>query len=345
MQHRFISALHRQPVDRTPIWLMRQAGRYLPEYRKIRAQAGSFMQLCKNPELSCEVTLQPLQRFPLDAAIVFSDILTIPDAMHLELNFVENEGPVFNKPVRTLDDIRKLPKVNVGEQLSYVTDTIKLIKKELSNKVPLIGFSGSPWTLATYMVQGGPSKDFALIKSWLYKDPQGLHQLLTILANTVSDYCLAQIEAGADVMMLFDTWGGVLTPEAYELFSLHYMQEIIQSIKSKHPHTPVIIFTKGGGQWLEKMVQCGCNALGIDWTTSLQQAQQRVGHQVALQGNLDPTILMSTPQEVQQAARAILTQIDPNKGFIFNLGHGILQHTPPENVAVLVETVQQFTKQ
>lgn len=341
MTHRFLAALHRQPVDRTPVWLMRQAGRYLPEYRQIRAQIKDFMSLCKNPELACEVTMQPTRRFALDAAIVFSDILTIPDAMGLGLRFVENEGPCFDRPVQTREAIVALPQVDVDNQLHYVMDTIARCKTALAGKLPLIGFSGSPWTLACYMVQGGSSKDFARIKQWLYQDPQALHLLLQKLASTVSDYLLAQIKAGADAVMLFDTWGGILTPIAYQQFSLHYMRQIIENIRKVYV-TPIIMFTKNAGQWLEVMADSGCDAIGVDWTTDIGVARQRVGSKVALQGNMDPTVLLSTPQRVQEEVKSILQQYGSGPGHIFNLGHGILQQTPPENVAAMIEAVQAY---
>lgn len=340
-QHRFLAALRCQPVDRTPVWLMRQAGRYLPEYRQIRAEIKDFMSLCKNPALACEVTLQPTRRFALDAAIVFSDILTIPDAMGLGLHFVENEGPCFERPVQSREAIAKLPVLDVDNQLHYVMETIARCKTALADKLPLIGFSGSPWTLACYMVQGSSSKDFSRVKQWAYQDPQGLHILLDKLAVAVTDYLLAQIKAGADAIMLFDTWGGVLTPIAYQQFSLHYMQQIIANIR-KVSATPMIMFTKNGGQWLEAMADCGCDAIGIDWTTDLHSARQRVGDKVALQGNMDPSVLLSTPQRVQEEVKNILQQYGAGPGHIFNLGHGILQQTPPENVAALVEAVRNF---
>lgn len=340
IQHCFISALQGQPVDRTPVWLMRQAGRYLPEYRQIRAQIKDFMELCKNPELACEVTLQPIRRYDLDAAIMFSDILTIPDAMGLGLHFVANEGPQFEHPLRSAEAVDRLPQIDVDNQLHYVIETISRCKKALADSLPLIGFSGSPWTLACYMVQGSGSKDFALVKQWLYKDPQSLHRLLKKLAQAVSDYLQAQIKAGVDAVMIFDTWGGILSPQAYQVFSLHYMREIIQTLKQQSL-TPVIIFTKNGGQWLESMADCGCDALGIDWTTDLASARARVGSKVALQGNMDPTVLLSTPERVQEEVKHTLRQFGQGPGHIFNLGHGVLQQTPPENVAALVEAVHR----
>lgn len=342
--HRFLAALRREPVDRTPVWLMRQAGRYLPEYRQLRAQVNGFMQLCKTPELACEVTLQPLQRFPLDAAILFSDILTIPDAMGLGLSFRENEGPHFDRPLRSRADIEKLPPINVQEDLHYVMQTIRLIKQSLADQLPLIGFSGSPWTLATYMVQGDSSKDFALIRQWLYSDPEGLHQLLTLLMQTVAEYLKEQIRCGVDAVMIFDTWGGLLTSQAYSGFSLDYMRLCMQHIRASYPEIPIILFTKNGGQWLEIMANSGCDALGIDWTTDIGNARERVGDKVALQGNLDPAILLSNPERIRLEVRHVLERFGNHPGHIFNLGHGVMQQTPPENVAALIEAVHRGIK-
>lgn len=340
---RFLRALRREPVDKTPVWLMRQAGRYLPEYRQVRAQAGDFLNLCKTPELACEVTLQPLARFPLDAAIIFSDILTIPDAMGLGLHFVENEGPKFSNPIRSLQDIDKLRVPDIDTQLDYVTAAIRLTRQELANKVPLIGFSGSPWTLATYMIEGGASKTFSLIKKWLFTQPEGLHKLLHILAESVIQYLTAQINAGAQAVMIFDTWGGILTPRDYQEFSLRYMQQIVTAVKKTYPDTPIILFTKNGGQWLEAMAATGCDALGIDWTTDIGAARSRVGDKVALQGNMDPAVLYAAPQRIEAEVKQILQSYGPDPGHIFNLGHGIQQDTPPENVTVFVDAVHRLS--
>lgn len=340
--HRFLNALNRKPVDKTPIWIMRQAGRYLPEYRRVRAQAKTFLNLCKNPELACEVTLQPLARFDLDAAIIFSDILTIPDAMGLGLQFIENEGPMFQKPIRTLADIQQLAIPDMHTELRYVMDAISLTKKALADRVPLIGFSGSPWTLATYMVEGGPSKNFHIIKKMLFAAPDHLHQLLTLLSDAVVEYLSAQIEAGADALMIFDTWGGVLTHCDYQAFSLKPMANIVTAIRREHPDIPIILFTKGGGQWLEDMAETGCDALGVDWTTDLSSARSRVGHKVALQGNMDPAALYAAPGRIKQEVERILNSYGGGPGHIFNLGHGIHPDTPIESVSALVEAVREL---
>ncbi len=338
---RLIRALLRQPVDKTPVWLMRQAGRYLPEYRAIREKAGSFMDLCQNPELACEVTLQPLRRFDLDAAILFSDILTIPDAMGLGLYFAEGEGPKFERPLNTAADVEKLFIPDPHGELRYVMDAVSLIRQELRGSVPLIGFSGSPWTLATYMIEGGSTRVFQKIKAWMYNDPKSLHLLLDKLAESVSQYLNAQIESGAEAVMLFDTWGGVLTGQQYEDFSLQYMHRIIDSLHKNYEEkrVPNIVFTKGGGQWLEKIANTGCDALGIDWSTSLGDARQRVGGQVALQGNLDPMALFAKPEALVNAVKKTLADFGEGPGHVFNLGHGIVPQVLPERVKLLVDTV------
>ena len=295
---RFLRALLRQPVDRTPVWMMRQAGRYLPEYRATRAQAGDFMSLCQNPELACEVTLQPLRRYSFDAAILFSDILTIPDAFGQGLYFETGEGPKFKKVIRTPADVEALPDVSIADELSYVTDAVSVIRRELNGSVPLIGFSGSPWTLATYMIEGGGSKDFRRAKQFLYNHPEAMHLLLDKLAQAVIDYLNGQIAAGAQAVQIFDTWGGVLTPTAYQEFSLAYMKKIVAGLtrQSEGREVPVILFTKNGGQWLETLAASGANAVGLDWTTDIAQARARIGGQVALQGNMDPSMLYAAPQ-------------------------------------------------
>ncbi len=344
MTSRFLRALRREPVDKTPIWLMRQAGRYLPEYRQMRADAGDFLTLCKTPELACEVTLQPLRRFDLDAAIVFSDILTIPDAMGLGLHFIENEGPKFAKPIRSAADIHRLAVPDMDKELRYVMDTLRLVREKLADEIPLIGFSGSPWTLATYMVEGGASKTFSQIKRWLFASPQQLHNLLTVLAKAVEEYLVAQVAAGAQAVMIFDTWGGILTPRDYEEFSLRYMKQIITGFRQRTAvkPTPIILFTKNGGQWLDTMADSGCDALGIDWMTDLAWARAKVGHKVALQGNMDPAILYADPARIEQEVATILSSYGKGSGHIFNLGHGIQQDTPVENVSVLVEAVHRL---
>ena len=338
-------ALAGQTVDKTPVWMMRQAGRYLPEYRRVRAQAGDFMSLCKNTDLACEVTIQPLERYELDAAILFSDILTIPDAMGLGLYFVEGEGPMFRKPVRTEKDIEQLSVVNTAEDLSYVTDAVAAIRAELNGRVPLIGFSGSPWTLATYMIEGKSSRDFALAKTMLYKQPEILHQLLDKLALSVIDYLNAQIRSGAQVVQIFDTWGGALSHSAYLEFSLAYMEKIVAGL-IKHADgrdVPVILFTKGGGHWLEAMADTGCHCLGLDWTVDIGQARQRVGDKVALQGNMDPAVLRSDPSIIRSEINAILTSFGDDQGHIFNLGHGITPDIDPDNVKVFIDAVHEFS--
>ena len=289
----YINALLKKEVKRTPIWVMRQAGRYLPEYRSTRKKAGDFLSLCKSSELACEVTLQPLERFDLDAAILFSDILTIPDAMGLGLHFIEGEGPRFSKPLNNLSDIERLTKPDVGDKLTYVFDTVSTIKKNLKNRVPLIGFSGSPWTLTTYMIEGGPSKSYSKVKALMFQNPRHMHQLLDILADTVIDYLNAQIEAGADSVMIFDTWGGLLNKQCYEDFSLQYMTKIVDSLHRNYEGKiiPVTLFTKGGSAWLEQISTSGCDGIGLDWTIELGEAERRVGKLVALQGNLDPSVL------------------------------------------------------
>lgn len=337
---RFLRALNRQAVDQTPVWLMRQAGRYLPEYRAVREKAGSFMQLCKTPELACQVTLQPLQRFDLDAAILFSDILTIPDAMGLGLNFTAGEGPCFAKPIRSARDVSNLAVPDPEVDLAYVMDAVRLIKKELNQKIPLIGFAGSPWTLATYMVEGSPSKDFHIVKGMLFKEPALMHQLLTCLTKAVSIYLQAQINAGVDAVMIFDTWGGILTPRDYQLFSLQYMQQIVATL----PHTPVILFTKGSNMWLEAIAATGCTAVGLDWMTDIGQARLRIGQKVALQGNMDPAVLLATPERIKEEVAQILASFGHGNGHIFNLGHGIMQQVPPDNVKVFVDAVHELSQ-
>jgi uroporphyrinogen decarboxylase len=343
---RFLRALLRQPVDMTPVWVMRQAGRYLPEYRATREKAGSFMQLCTTPDLACEVTLQPLKRFPLDAAILFSDILTIPDAMGLGLFFTNGEGPQFKNPVRTAADVKQLTVPDPEEKLRYVMDAVRLIRRELDGQVPLIGFAGSPWTLATYMIEGGSSKDFALIKKMLYDQPALLHQVLAITARAVTEYLNAQIAAGAQAVMVFDTWGGALSPRDYREFSLRYMQEIVSGLtrEAEGRKVPVILFTKGGGQWLEAIADTGCDALGVDWTTDLGNARTRVGQRVALQGNMDPSVLYASPARIRAEVGSVLASYGQGSGHVFNLGHGIHTGINPDHVAVLVEAVHAESK-
>ncbi len=344
---RFLKALFREPVDKTPVWLMRQAGRYLPEYREVRSEAGDFMSLCKNPKLACEVTLQPLRRYELDAAILFSDILTIPDAMGQGLYFVEGEGPKFRKVIRTGKDVEKIPDVNISRDLTYVTDAVSLIRRELDGSVPLIGFAGSPWTLATYMIEGGSSKDFREAKQFLYNHPTDMHLLLEKLTVVIVDYLNAQITAGAQAVQIFDTWGGLLTSAAYQEFSLKYMRKIIKKLRrqSEGRAVPVIIFTKGGGQWLELQAESGATALGLDWSTEIGRARGRVGTKVALQGNLDPSILYATEEVIRSEIGSILSSFGAGEGHIFNLGHGITPGVPPENVGIFVEAVHELSAQ
>ena len=344
---RLLRALLRQPVDVTPVWIMRQAGRYLPEYRAVREQAGDFKTLCTTPELACEVTLQPLRRFALDAAILFSDILTIPDAMGLGLYFTEGEGPQFKNPVRTAADVAALPVPDPESELKYVMDAVRLIRRELHGRVPLIGFAGSPWTLATYMVEGGGSKDFGLVKSMMFDQPQLMHQLLDVLARAVTAYLNAQVAAGAQALMLFDTWGGVLTPRDYREFSLRYMEQIVRGLTREHEgrRVPVILFTKNGGQWLEAIADAGADALGIDWTTDLGDARARVGQRVALQGNMDPSLLYASPERLRREVDTILASYGQGSGLVFNLGHGIHQHVNPDKVAVVVDAVHDLSRQ
>ncbi len=342
---RFLRALLRQPVDVTPVWMMRQAGRYLPEYRATRERAGNFMGLCTNPELACEVTLQPLDRYALDAAILFSDILTIPDAMGLGLHFTTGEGPCFERPVRTAADIDALGVPDPEQELRYVIDAVRLIRRELHGRVPLIGFSGSPWTLATYMVEGGSSKNFALVKGLMFDQPALMHRLLDKLAQSVTVYLNAQIRAGAQAVMLFDTWGGALTTRDYHAFSLDYMRRIIAGLtrESEGHRVPVILFTKGGAGWLETMADSGADALGIDWTIDLSAARRRVGDRVALQGNMDPCILYTSPERIRAEVQTILDSYGPGEGHVFNLGHGIHPGIDPERVRVFIDAVHELS--
>lgn len=344
---RLIRALLRQPVDRTPIWIMRQAGRYLPEYRESRKKAGDFVTLCKTPELACEVTLQPIDRFSLDAAILFSDILTIPDAMGLGLSVVERDGPRLEKPIRHQRDIDMLGAPDPETDLGYVMDAVRMIRQELKGRVPLIGFAGSPWTLATYMVEGGSTKNFALIKAMMYDQPPQLHRLLTILADAVTLYLNAQIAAGAQTIMIFDTWGGILSHRDYKAFSLNYLSIIVDQLVKEHEgvRVPVILFTKNAGQWLEDIANTGCNGVGIDWTTDLTSARARIGSHVALQGNMDPGVLHASPARIHSEVQDILDSYGHGQGHVFNLGHGIHPTTPPHNVEMLVNAVHKLSPQ
>ena len=341
----FLRALLRQPTEYTPIWMMRQAGRYLPEYNKTRERAGDFLSLCKNPDLATEVTLQPLARFPLDAAILFSDILTVPDAMGLGLYFSHGEGPKFERPLRDEWEIRDLEVPDPTTHLRYVLDATTQIRKALDNEVPLIGFSGSPWTLACYMVEGGSSSDFTQIKTMLYSRPDLLHHILDVNARAVTAYLNAQIEAGAQAVMIFDSWGGALSHAAYHEFSLAYMEKIVAGLIKERDgaRIPSIVFTKGGGLWLESIAAIGCDAVGLDWTMDIGEARRRVGDKVALQGNLDPCVLFSNPEVIRAEAGKVLASYGNGSGHVFNLGHGISQFTSPENAAALVEAVRELS--
>ena len=344
----FLRALMRQPTDYTPVWLMRQAGRYLPEYNATRKQAGSFLKLCKTPSAATEVTLQPLERFPLDAAILFSDILTIPDAMGLGLYFAEGEGPKFERTVRDEAAVAKLHVPDIGTDLKYVTDAVSEIRRALTGRVPLIGFSGSPWTLACYMVEGGGSDDYRQVKTMLYQRPDLMHRMLDVTARAVIAYLNAQIDAGAQAVMVFDSWGGVLSAGAYREFSLRYVRQVVAGLKREADgrRVPSIVFTKGGGLWIEDIADCGSDAVGVDWTIELSDARRRTQGNVALQGNLDPAVLFSSPEAIRAETAKVLAsfgQCDAGVGHVFNLGHGISQFTPPEHAAALVAAVHELS--
>jgi uroporphyrinogen decarboxylase len=343
---RFLRALLREPVDITPVWMMRQAGRYLPEYRATRSRAGSFMKLCTTPELACEVTLQPLERFPLDAAILFSDILTIPDAMGLGLFFSEGEGPRFDRPVGDADAVHALAVPDPETELRYVMDAVRLIHRELDGKVPLIGFSGSPWTLATYMVEGGSTKNFARSKGMLYDRPDLMHELLSKVADAVTLYLNAQVAAGAQALMIFDTWGGVLTPRDYQQFSLSYMERIVSGLirEREQRRVPVVLFTKGGGHWAERLARSGCDAIGLDWTVDLGEIRARTNDSVALQGNLDPCVLYASAQRIREEVGRVLESFGHGSGHVFNLGHGITPDVDPEHARAMVEAVHELSR-
>jgi uroporphyrinogen decarboxylase len=344
---RYLRALLKQPVDQTPVWMMRQAGRYLPEYRATRAQAGDFMSLCKNAELACEVTLQPLRRYPLDAAILFSDILTIPDAMGLGLYFETGEGPKFERPIQSMADVANLPIPDPEDELGYVMNAVRTIRRELKGEVPLIGFSGSPWTLATYMIEGGSSKTFGKIKKMAFSEPEILHMLLDKLADSVISYLNAQIKAGAQSLMVFDSWGGVLSPRDYKEFSLTYMQKIVDGLIREYDgrKVPVTLFTKNGGLNLESIAATGCDAVGLDWTVDIADARRRIGDKVALQGNMDPAMLHGTPERIRLEVQRILEGYGDGSGHVFNLGHGITPDVDPENAGVFINSVGELSKQ
>ncbi len=344
---RFLKALMREPVDVTPVWMMRQAGRYLPEYRATRKQAGNFMNLCQSPELACEVTLQPLRRYPFDAAILFSDILTIPDAMGQGLYFEEGEGPRFRKVIRSESDVEQLPEIKTEKDLTYVTDAVVLIRRELNGSVPLIGFSGSPWTLATYMIEGGGSKDFRVAKEFMYNNSEAMHLLLDKLADAVIDYLNSQIRAGAQAVQIFDTWGGILTTTNYLDYSLAYMKKIVANLISENEgrSVPIILFTKNGGLWLEPIADSGADAVGLDWTIEIGKARERIGERCALQGNMDPSILYASPQAIHAEVGNILASFGNGNGHVFNLGHGITPEVNPDHVSAFVDAVHELSEQ
>jgi uroporphyrinogen decarboxylase len=341
----FLRALLRQPVDRTPVWMMRQAGRYLPEYRATRAQAGSFLKLCMTPDLACEVTLQPLRRYPLDAAILFSDILTIPHAMGLGLEFETGEGPRIRKPVRTAADAKALGVPDPATDLRYVIDAVSLIRRELGGKVPLIGFAGSPWTVGTYVVEGGSSKQFDVIKAMMYEEPAVLHHVLGVLADATRLYLNAQIEAGAQAVMIFDTWGGILAPQKYREFSLAYMARIVEGLTREREgrRIPVVLFTKGAGARLADLATTDCDALGVDWTTDMAEARQLTGDRKALQGNLDPSVLYASPETIREEVGRVLASYGKGPGHVFNLGHGIHPDVNPEHAGAMIAAVHELS--
>ena len=340
----FMRALRRESVERTPIWLMRQAGRYLPEYLATRAQAGDFLTLAGTPELAAEVTLQPIRRYGFDASILFSDILILPHVMGLGLGFTPGEGPKFERPLRDPADIAKLPRPDPNDDTASVMEAVRLIRRDLPADVPLIGFAGSPWTVATYMVEGGSSRDFKRAKKMLLEHPEESDRLIAHLADSTADYLIAQVEAGADALMVFDSWGGVLSPAMFERFSLAGMQRIVDRVRQAQPGVPIILFAKGCGGMLETLADTGCDALGLDWTTRLGDARRRVGDRVALQGNLDPVVLTTSPEVIRSAVADVLEDFGPGSGHIFNLGHGITPDVPPEHVQVLVETVRRLSR-
>ncbi|MDX8414112.1 MAG: uroporphyrinogen decarboxylase [Mariprofundales bacterium] len=339
----FLRACLRQPTERTPVWMMRQAGRYLPEYRATRARAGGFLNLCKTPELACEVTMQPIDLIGVDAAILFSDILVVPEAMGMELVFTTGEGPKFPQPIRTAADVAQLPVPDPMVELKYVMDAIRLIRTTLSGRVPLIGFTGSPWTLATYAVEGGGSKSFSIIKKMLFNNPKVMHQLLDKLADSVAAYLNAQIESGVQAVQIFDTWGGVLSSRDYREFSLNYMQKIIDQLTRTHDgrKVPVIVYTKGGMGWLEQIAATGCDVVGLDWTIDIDQAKARIGDKVALQGNMDPSMLYANPDRIRSEVDDILTRFGGGGGHVFNLGHGITPDVPVEHARAFIQAVKE----
>ena len=343
---RILDVLNGIPVDKTPVWIMRQAGRYLPEYKKTRAEAGSFLDLCKNPELASEVTIQPIRRFDLDAAIIFSDILTIPDAMGLELKFKDNHGPYFDNPINNLDDVKALSEKNTESKLEYVAEAIIHTKEKLNNEIPLIGFSGSPWTLSTYMVEGSATKEFRKVRSLVFSNPEILELLTKKLIESISEYLIMQAKAGANILMIFDSWGGLLNTENYEHFSLNPMKQIISNLRKNAitKNIPIILFTKGGGGWLSQISESGCNAIGLDWSTDISSARKIVGENICLQGNLDPCSLHGTEESLKHSASKIIDGYGFGHRHIFNLGHGIDQYVNPDNLKILIDHVKEYSK-
>jgi len=337
----FLKACKRQPVERTPIWIMRQAGRYLPEYKAVREKAD-FLTMCKTPDLAAEVTIQPVDIIGVDAAIIFSDILVIPEAMGMKLEMIENKGPILFDAIRNVNDVNKLKSVDPFNKLKYVLDAVALTKKELNGRVPLIGFAGSPWTLMTYMVEGGGSKNFSEIKKFVYNHPEAAHKLLDKLTDTIADYLSAKIEAGVDAVQIFDTWGGILSPDEFNEFSIQYISKIISQLKRNNE--PVIVFAKGVHHSLEKLASSGTDVIGLDWTMSLGEVRKFIGNKVALQGNLDPTILYAPKERIKDEAKKVLESFGNGSGHIFNLGHGILPDVPPENAKYLVDVVKEESK-
>jgi uroporphyrinogen decarboxylase len=343
MSSLFMKALRREPIERTPVWVMRQAGRYLPEYRQVRAQAGDFLTLCKTPKLATEVTLQPIRRYPLDAAIVFSDILTIPDALGMELDFVEGEGPVFHKPMPSLAQLEACDPNELLHQLDYVAETVSMIRSSLDPELPLLGFSGSPWTLACYMVEGKSSRTYSQLLKQMYMDPDGTLRLVSWLAEMVAAYLIMQIEAGAQALMVFDTWGGLLNPYHYDRFSLKPMQQIVARVKARHPSVPVILFTKGSALHALQLASAGADALGLDWTVDLSWARAHLGHQVALQGNLDPSVLLTHPSVIEREVKRVLDAFGQGSGHVFNLGHGITPEVNPDHLMAMIQAVHRLS--
>ena len=341
---RLIRAIRKEAIDRTPVWIMRQAGRYLPEYRETRRQAGDFLTLCRTPELACEVTLQPLRRYDLDAAIIFSDILVIPDAMGLGLRMEESVGPVFENPITSGTDIQKLARPDPEDDLGYVMDAVRTTVNSLDGSVPLIGFSGSPWTLAVYMIEGRSKTDFGKILNFAKTQTEDLHQLLEFLTLSVAEYLTAKARAGVSALMIFDTWGGLLDTPQYLDLSLRYMQRIVEELYTQAPEIPTILFSKGGGKWLENIADTKCSAIGVDWTVDIGDARHRVGDRVALQGNMHPDSLRLSEDQIEQQVAGILESFGYGSGHIFNLGHGIKPDIDPEKVSVLVNAVTSFSK-